>query len=50
MNYIIFDVVYIMMEGWVVMIGNVDLVKCLEVEGYVGISKELGIDYKEEEV
>lgn len=32
------DVVYIMMEGCVVKIGGVDLVKCLEIEGYVGIS------------
>lgn len=49
LNYITPDVVHIMMEGRVVMTGNADLAKCLEAEGYAGISKELGIDYKEEE-
>ncbi|MEY8445563.1 Fe-S cluster assembly ATPase SufC [Enterococcus ratti] len=48
LNYISPDVVHIMMEGRVVMTGNADLAKRLEVEGYAGISKELGIDYKEE--
>lgn len=48
LNYITPDVVHIMMEGRVVMTGNADLAKRLEVEGYAGISKELGIDYKEE--
>lgn len=38
-----------MMEGRVVMTGGADLAKRLEAEGYAGISKELGIDYKEEE-
>ena len=49
LNYITPDVVHIMMEGRVVMTGNADLAKRLEAEGYAGISKELGIDYKEEE-
>ena len=48
LNYITPDVVHIMMEGRVVMTGNADLAKRLEAEGYAGISKELGIDYKEE--
>lgn len=49
LNYITPDVVHIMMEGRVVMTGSADLSKRLEAEGYAGISKELGIDYKEEE-
>ena len=49
LNYITPDVVHIMMDGRVVMTGNADLAKRLEAEGYAGISKELGIDYKEEE-
>ena len=49
LNYITPDVVHIMMEGRVVMTGGADLAKRLEAEGYAGISKELGIDYKEEE-
>ncbi|MDT2712855.1 Fe-S cluster assembly ATPase SufC [Enterococcus gallinarum] len=49
LNYITPDVVHIMMEGRVVMTGSAHLAKRLEAEGYAGISKELGIDYKEEE-
>lgn len=49
LNYITPDVVHIMMEGRVVMTGGADLAKRLEAEGYASISKELGIDYKEEE-
>ncbi|MFV0560592.1 MAG: Fe-S cluster assembly ATPase SufC [Enterococcus sp.] len=49
LNYITPDVVHIMMNGRVVMTGDADLAKRLEAEGYAGISKELGIDYKEEE-
>lgn len=49
LNYITPDVVHIMMEGRVVMTGSADLAKRLEAEGYAVISKELGIDYKEEE-
>lgn len=49
LNYITPDVVHIMMDGRVVMTGGADLAKRLEAEGYAGISKELGIDYKEEE-
>ena len=48
LNYITPDVVHIMMEGRVVMTGSADLAKRLEAEGYAVISKELGIDYKEE--
>ncbi|MBL1226553.1 Fe-S cluster assembly ATPase SufC [Enterococcus sp. BWR-S5] len=49
LNYITPDVVHIMMNGKVVKTGNADLAKRLEAEGYAGISKELGIEYKEEE-
>jgi Fe-S cluster assembly ATP-binding protein len=49
LNYITPDVVHIRMEGRVVMTGDADLARRLEAEGYAGISKELGIDYKEEE-
>lgn len=48
LNYITPDVVHIMMDGRVVLTGKADLAKRLEAEGYAGISKELGIDYKEE--
>ncbi|WEV60287.1 Fe-S cluster assembly ATPase SufC [Streptococcaceae bacterium ESL0729] len=49
LNYITPDVVHIMMEGRVVMTGTADLARRLEAEGYSGISRELGIDYKEDE-
>lgn len=49
LNYITPDVVHIMMEGRVVLTGDAELAKRLEAEGYAGISKELGIDYNEEE-
>ncbi|MHC5250239.1 Fe-S cluster assembly ATPase SufC [Enterococcus sp. LJL120] len=49
LNYITPDVVHIMMDGRVVLTGDADLAKRLEAEGYAGISKELGIEYKEEE-
>ncbi|MGM0125712.1 FeS assembly ATPase SufC [Enterococcus sp. AZ194] len=49
LNYITPDIVHIMMEGRVVLTGDAELAKRLEAEGYAGISKELGIDYKEEE-
>lgn len=48
LNYIVPDVVHIMMDGRVVLIGDAELAKRLEAEGYAGISAELGIDYKEE--
>ncbi|MCH4177526.1 MAG: Fe-S cluster assembly ATPase SufC [Streptococcaceae bacterium] len=48
LNYITPDVVHIMMEGKVVKTGGADLAKRLEAEGYVEISKELGIEYVEE--
>lgn len=48
LNYIVPDVVHIMMEGKIVMTGDAELAKRLEAEGYAGISKELGIEFKEE--
>ncbi|MDR0922062.1 MAG: Fe-S cluster assembly ATPase SufC [Lactobacillales bacterium] len=48
LNYITPDVVHIMMDGRIVKTGGAELAKRLEVEGYHGISEELGIDYKEE--
>ncbi|AQP54622.1 Fe-S cluster assembly ATPase SufC [Vagococcus penaei] len=48
LNYIVPDVVHIMMEGRVVKTGGADLAQRLEAEGYKGISEELGIDFKEE--
>lgn len=48
LNYIVPDIVHIMMEGRVVMTGGADLAQCLEAEGYKGISEELGIKYVEE--
>lgn len=48
LNYITPDVVHIMMNGKVVMTGDAELAKRLEAEGYQGISKELGIELKEE--
>ncbi|WP_171313948.1 Fe-S cluster assembly ATPase SufC [Enterococcus cecorum] len=49
LDYITPDVVHIMMDGRVVLTGDADLAKRLEAEGYAGISKELGIEYKEDE-
>ena len=49
LNYIAPDVVHIVMDGRVVLTGDADLAKRLEAEGYAGISKELGIEYKEDE-
>ena len=48
LNYIVPDIVHIMMEGRVVMTGGADLAQRLEAEGYKGISEELGIKYVEE--
>lgn len=48
LNYITPDVVHIMMDGRVALTGDAELAKRLENEGYAGISKELGIEYKEE--
>lgn len=48
LNYIVPDVVHIMMDGKIVMTGNAELAKRLEAEGYAGISHELGIEYVEE--
>lgn len=49
LNYITPDVVHIMMDGKVVMTGDAELAKRLEAEGYSGLSKELGIDFKDED-
>ena len=49
LNYITPDVVHIMMDGKIVLTGDAELAKRLEAEGYAGISKELGIEYREEE-
>ena len=49
LNYIVPDVVHIMMEGRVVKTGGAELAKRLEAEGYKGISEELGIQFEEEE-
>ncbi|MGO3732079.1 MAG: Fe-S cluster assembly ATPase SufC [Vagococcus sp.] len=48
LNYIVPDVVHIMMEGRVVKTGGAELAKRLEAEGYKGISEELGIQLEEE--
>ena len=50
LNYITPDVVHIMMDGKIALTGDAELAKRLENEGYSGISKELGIEYQEEEV
>lgn len=49
LNYIVPDVVHIMMEGRIVKTGSADLARRLEAEGYKGISEELGIDFQEDE-
>ena len=49
LNYIEPDVVHIMMDGRVVMTGDAALAKCLEAEGYKGISEELGISLEHQE-
>ena len=46
LNYITPDVVHVMMEGRVVMTGGPELAARLETEGYHGIAKDLGIEYK----
>ncbi|GCF95103.1 ABC transporter ATP-binding protein [Enterococcus florum] len=48
LNYIVPDIVHIMMDGKIVLTGDAELAKRLEAEGYAGISAELGIEYKEE--
>lgn len=46
LDYIIPDVVHVMMEGRVVKDGGPDLAKQLEKEGYAGLRDELGLDIK----
>ncbi|MFV0555600.1 MAG: Fe-S cluster assembly ATPase SufC [Lactovum sp.] len=48
LQYIVPDVVHIMMEGRIVITGDAELAKRLEKEGYAKISEELGIEYKED--
>ncbi|MBM6615744.1 Fe-S cluster assembly ATPase SufC [Desemzia sp. RIT804] len=44
LNYIVPDVVHIMMNGKVVLTGGAELAKRLESEGYKGISEDLGLE------
>lgn len=46
LDYIIPDVVHVMMDGRVVKDGGPDLAKQLEKEGYAGLRDELGLDIK----
>lgn len=46
LNYIVPDVVHVMMDGRVVKDGGPDLAKKLEQEGYAGLRDELGLDIK----
>jgi len=48
LNYVVPDVVQIMMDGKIVKTGTADLAKSLEKDGYAKISEELGIAYAEE--
>lgn len=44
LNYIVPDVVHIMMDGKIVKSGNAELAKKLEVEGYAGLRDDLDLD------
>lgn len=44
LNYIVPDVVHVMMDGRIVKSGGADLAKKLESEGYAGLRDELGLD------
>ncbi|MCH5461230.1 Fe-S cluster assembly ATPase SufC [Lactobacillus sp. LC28-10] len=44
LNYIVPDVVHVMMDGRIVKSGDADLAKKLENEGYAGLRDELGLD------
>ncbi|WP_143462250.1 Fe-S cluster assembly ATPase SufC [Levilactobacillus enshiensis] len=44
LNYIVPDVVHVMMGGRIVKTGKADLAKTLEKEGYAGLRDELGLD------
>lgn len=46
LNYIVPDVVHVMMDGRVVKDSGPDLAKKLEQEGYAGLRDELGLDIK----
>ena len=43
LNYIVPDVVHIMIDGKIAVTGGPELAKQLEKEGYKGISEELGL-------
>jgi Fe-S cluster assembly ATP-binding protein len=44
LNYIVPDVVHVMMGGRIVKTGGADLAKELEAEGYAGLRDEYGLD------
>ena len=46
LNYIVPDVVHVMMDGKIVKVGGPELAKRLENEGYAGLRDELGLDIK----
>jgi Fe-S cluster assembly ATP-binding protein len=46
LNYIVPDVVHVMMDGKIVKQGGPELAKKLEDEGYAGLRDELGLDIK----
>lgn len=46
LNYIVPDVVHIMMDGRVVKTGDANLAKILEADGYKGLMAELGIEFE----
>ena len=46
LNYIVPDMVHVMMGGRIVKTGGPDLAKKLEDEGYAGLRDELGLDIK----
>ena len=46
LNYIVPDVVHVMMGGKIVKTGGPELAKKLEDEGYAGLRDELGLDIK----
>ena len=48
LNYIMPDVVHVMMDGRIVASGGPDLAVRLEQEGYAKLAEELGFDYQEE--
>lgn len=49
LNYILPDVVHIMMNGKIIKTGDATLAKRLEAEGYKGVAEELGIEFEAKE-